>query len=85
MSAGALTKILAYDAKPMLDDYEDLTDLIEKANIDDESNEENLKKAFSIAQTTLKSVSRMNREKTRELEEMEKEIQRTVIKSIYIY
>lgn len=84
MSADALKKILAYDVKTIADDYEELSDLIEEVAIEEETNDENLKKAFSIAQITLKNVARKNRENKIELDEFEKEIQRSVIKSTNI-
>lgn len=55
--------------------------LTNKVDIEAEKNDENLKKAFKISQTALKNVTRKNRENKIELQEFEKEIQRTTIKS----
>ena len=64
MASSELKTLLGYDANARLDDdeIEELSNIIQKVQIDNEHDEENLRKAFLVTQSTLKSVSRKNRE-----------------------
>ncbi len=83
MASSELKTLLGYDANARLDDdeIEELSNIIQKVQIDNEHDEENLRKAFLVTQSTLKSVSRKNRENKlqlksnmNDLESMKKEL-----------
>ena len=61
---------------------------LNQVDIEGEKETENLHKAFLLSQAIIKSVKRKNREIQLELQESEKEVQRSAIKSIdsnYLY
>lgn len=64
MASGDLKTLLGYDASARYDDdeIEEISNLVQKVSVDDEHDEDNLRKVFTITQSALKNVSRKNRE-----------------------